>query len=349
MNNSFLSNIAGAALLVACCGIESDVSAQNALILNVDSAKTLITRALFGALLEQLGRDIDGGDSYQQSTIRDAQVAAIHLNAFINNGERVTAACVAQAVNVIQALLLTNPSNQAQMVKTPTYYTYKLFQAHQNGKKIPAALTTAVYDKDTAGSRILFPLLSAAATVDSAGTVNITISNSHLTADQKLTITLKSVKAYGRVAGQFIWAPAATAYNDFGKTEQVNIRSFADSNVSLSGSALTVTVPAKAVVLLQVHPVTTGAVTPGHAFGPKKQTRHLMAGRGGTINILGVAGLKPGTLEIFNPGGRLVAETAFSGGSAIAMGLKAQGALYFYMLKDRSGNAQISGKLLLVN
>jgi alpha-N-arabinofuranosidase len=287
-----------------------------------------------------------GGTCYQQGPLLDAQVAAIHLNAFINNGERVTGACVAQAVNVIQALLLTNPSNQAQMVKTSTYYTFKLFKAHQNGKKIPATLTTPVYKQD----QISFPLLSASGTVDSAGIVNITISNSNLTADQNLTITLNSRRAYEKVTGQYIWAPAATALNDFGKAEQVNIKPFTNANYSLAGSTLTVTVPAKAVVLLQLIPSTVGVLAPETAaFVPAKWSIKLVVDRLGTVRLRGVAGLEPGTLRIFNSSGRLITEAAFSSGNAIVPGLRAKGAVYWYTLKDRSGNTQFSGKSLYVN
>jgi alpha-N-arabinofuranosidase len=287
-----------------------------------------------------------GGALYQQSSLLDAQVAAIHLNAFINNGERVQAACIAQAVNVIQALLLTNPANNAQMVKTPTYYAFKLFKAHQNGKKVPATLTTASY---TQGS-ISYPLLSAAATVDSGGTLNITVSNSHLTDDQQLSITLKSGKAYGQVTGQYIWASAATALNDFGKPEQVNIKPFAGSNYVLNGSTLTATVPARAVVLLQVSPVTTSAMASGPtAFVPAKRSLNLVASRNGTISQRGVVGLKPGTLQVFNFGGRLVAEAAFERSGAVRIGLRVKGSVYWYTIKDRNGNVQLSGKFLCVN
>ena len=287
-----------------------------------------------------------GGVDYQQSSLLDAQVAAIHLNAFINNGERVKAACVAQAVNVIQALILTNPANNAQMVKTPTYYAYQLFKAHQNGKKIPATLTTASFTQGAAS----FPLLSAAATVDSSGVVNITISNSHVTTDQQLTVTLKGGKSYGKMTGQYIWAPSATAINDFGIAEQVNIKSFASSNYSLAESTLTVTVPSKAVVLLRVSPTTTGILPPGHsAFALAKHPVNLVVGGNGTIDLSGVAELKPGSLRVFNSNGRLVAEAAFDGGSVIATGLRTKGVLYWYMLKDRSGNVRLSGKLLCVN
>jgi alpha-N-arabinofuranosidase len=286
-----------------------------------------------------------GGTFYQQGPLLDAQVAAIHLNAFINNGERVTAACVAQAVNVIQALLLTNPSNNAQMVKTPTYYTFKLFKPHQNGKKIPATLNTAVYKQDAN----TFPLLSASATVDSTGIVNITISNSHLTAGQQLTITLKSSKVYDTVTGQYIWASAATAINDFGKAEQVNIKPFDSSNYKLTGSTLTVTVPAKAVVLLQVSQKTTGVLKPKQPFSPAKRSLNLILGKDGIISLHGVDGLKPGKLQIFNLGGRLIEEAVFDGSSVVRTGLRVNGAMYQYKLKDQNGRTQLSGKFTCVN
>jgi hypothetical protein len=209
----------------------------------------------WGTWYDQIGVQ---GFTFCQSTVRDAIAASIHLNTFLNNCERVQMACVAQPVNVIMPLVLTNKLDQRQMVKTPTLYTYKLYKVHQNAKKIPSTLQSAVFSKDTANFRLSYPLLTASASIDSAKTVNITVSNAHLSAAQTLQIQLNGSRTYRQVTGQIITAPIVNAYNDFGKPEQVNIKPLDASAYTLSGKTLTVTLPSKSVVLLTLDTITTG-------------------------------------------------------------------------------------------
>ncbi|HEX3020215.1 MAG TPA: alpha-L-arabinofuranosidase C-terminal domain-containing protein [Chitinispirillaceae bacterium] len=91
------------------------------------------------------------GYTFSQSTVRDALIAAIHLNAFNNYCERVHLACVAQPVNVIQSIFLTDKNDQTRVVKTPVFYAFKLFKVHQNAKKIPVNLQTASFNEKNTG------------------------------------------------------------------------------------------------------------------------------------------------------------------------------------------------------
>ena len=70
---------------------------------------------------------------YQQNTLRDALVAALTLNIFNNHCDRVRMANIAQLVNVLQALILTDG---AAMVTTPTYHVFDLYQTHQGGQSL---------------------------------------------------------------------------------------------------------------------------------------------------------------------------------------------------------------------
>jgi hypothetical protein len=167
-------------------------------------------------------------------------------------------ACQAQPVNVIQALFLTDITNQARMVKTPTFYVFKLFKPHQKAKKIPITLQSENVVMDTSGTHFSYPAVSASASVDSTGATYITLSNCHLTAAKTITITLNTTAAYQQVAGQIITAPSMLSINDYGKAETVNIQQFDKANYTLSGKTLTVTLPSKSVVGLRL---TTGTNT----------------------------------------------------------------------------------------
>lgn len=82
------------------------------------------------------------GFLYQQNTLRDALVAAIHLNVFHSHCERVQMANLAQLVNVLQVVILTEGES---MIKTPTYHVMKMFNVHQNAQLLETELLTEDY------------------------------------------------------------------------------------------------------------------------------------------------------------------------------------------------------------
>src|SRR6185436_3159273 len=87
----------------------------------------------------------DMGALYQQNTLRDAVVAGINLNVFNNHSDRVQMANIAQMVNVLQAMVLTD---KERMVLTPTYYVFKMYKVHQGAKLIPIDLSAPEYRID---------------------------------------------------------------------------------------------------------------------------------------------------------------------------------------------------------
>ncbi|MFO7161080.1 MAG: alpha-L-arabinofuranosidase C-terminal domain-containing protein, partial [[Clostridium] cellulosi] len=68
------------------------------------------------------------GFLYQQNTMRDALVAALTLNIFNHHSDRITMANIAQTVNVLQAVILTNGE---KMILTPTYHVFDLYKSLQ--------------------------------------------------------------------------------------------------------------------------------------------------------------------------------------------------------------------------
>ena len=108
----------------------------------------------------------DRGALFQQNTMRDAVTAAVTLNIFNRHADRVVMANLAQAVNVLQALILTDGP---LMLLTPTYHVFDLFKTHQGGEAVYC------YSQNTALSCEV-PMLSSSASVHN-GTLTLTLVN----------------------------------------------------------------------------------------------------------------------------------------------------------------------------
>ena len=87
------------------------------------------------------------GFLYQQNTMRDAMVAALTLNIFNKHSDRIMMANIAQTVNVLQSMILTDAE---KMVLTPTYYVFKMFKEHQNNMLLGSFITTDKIDSKEA-------------------------------------------------------------------------------------------------------------------------------------------------------------------------------------------------------
>ena len=175
----------------------------------------------------------------QQNTLRDALVAGINLNIFNNHADRVKMGNIAQIVNVLQAIILTN---EEKMVLTPTYHVFKMFNVHQDATLVPSELKTGEY---VFGNESI-PLMTASASV-SNGAMNVTLTNASTSKDEPLTIELPST--YKTATAQIITSKNMNDLNDFGKEEKVKIDSFKVEKPA--NGKLTLNVPAKSVILVQ--------------------------------------------------------------------------------------------------
>ena len=186
------------------------------------------------------GRDL--GALYQQNTLRDAVVAAVTLNIFNNHSDRVRMANIAQMVNVLQAMLLTNDQT---IVRTPTYYVFRMYKVHQGATRIPVELNAPSYT--LAGTSV--PSLTASASRDSAGRVHLSIVN--LDPHRAAAIAVKpGLTQISNVSGEVLTAPLMNAMNTFDNPDTVMPRPF--QAFTLDGSRLTLNVPAKSVVVLEL-------------------------------------------------------------------------------------------------
>lgn len=178
----------------------------------------------------------------QQNTLRDALVAAVHLNIFAKHAERVKMSAIAQMVNVLQAMILTD---ERRMVLTPTYHVFAMYKPYMDATVLPVELKSPWYNKD----QWVMPAVSASAVRDKAGVVHVGLANLDPNRPHTVTATLNGVAASG-VAGRILTAPAINSLNSFDQPNTVAPAPFTGTQVN--GGALTVTLPPKSVVMLDL-------------------------------------------------------------------------------------------------
>ncbi|GAA0442207.1 alpha-N-arabinofuranosidase [Actinoplanes capillaceus] len=94
-----------------------------------------------GLVLDEWGTwfDVEPGTNpgflHQQNTLRDALVASVHFDVFHRHADRLVMANIAQTVNVLQAMILTDPDTHA-MVLTPTYHVFRMNRGHQDATSL---------------------------------------------------------------------------------------------------------------------------------------------------------------------------------------------------------------------
>jgi alpha-N-arabinofuranosidase len=181
------------------------------------------------------------GFLYQQSTMRDALVAALNFHVFHKHAGRVTMTNIAQTVNVLQAMILTS---KEKMLRTPTYWVFEMFKVHQGGTFLPVELHSPDY---TFGQETI-PMLSASATRAADGSaVHLSLANSSPTQAATLTVKLAGLAAKS-AAGRILTAAAINAHNTFDAPNAVQPAAF--SGATVKGDTLELKVPAKSVVVL---------------------------------------------------------------------------------------------------
>lgn len=182
------------------------------------------------------------GFLYQQNSLRDALVAALHLHIFNAHNDRVRMANIAQTINVLQSVILTD---EEKMILTPTYHVFEMFKVHQNAKRLSVELRVADY---TYGDQVI-PGVSASASRNSEGLVHLTLCNTNPNNPVDLVCGLRGLNA-SSVTGRILTADSMTAHNTFDQPNRVNPVNFAGAE--LEGGAMTVTLPAMSVVVLEL-------------------------------------------------------------------------------------------------
>jgi len=201
-----------------------------------------------GLVVDEWGAwyDVEPGTNpgflYQQSTMRDAVLAASTLNVFNNHADRVKMANIAQIINVLQSVILTD---KEKMILTPTYHVFEMYTPHHDATLLPSELKCADYKF---GDNSI-PSVSASASKGKDGKINVTLCNLNPNAAADLTCDLQGAKA-ATINGRILTAETIQSHNTFDKPQVVKPASFSDFKVSAGG--FTVKLPAKSVVALVV-------------------------------------------------------------------------------------------------
>jgi alpha-N-arabinofuranosidase len=183
------------------------------------------------------------GFLFQQNTLRDALVAALNFHIFHRHADRVQMANIAQTVNVLQAMVLTD---EERMVLTPTYHVFEMFKGYQGGTVLRTRLETPEYEM--AGETL--PALSAsAARQKGSDRVLLSLVNADPGQASALECTLGGFSPTS-VQGQLLTADRMNAHNTFDAPHSVRPVRFTDA--SLDGALLRVTLPPHSVVVLQL-------------------------------------------------------------------------------------------------
>ena len=179
------------------------------------------------------------GHLFQQNSMRDALVAAMSLNIFNKHTDRLKMANIAQIVNVLQSMVLTQGD---KMLLTPTYHVFRMYNGHQDAVAVPVSFTC---DTLQAPSGRLYPTLSVSASRTKEGKLLITLANPCLDKSQTVVLTLDALRPK-TVSGEILQAADIRMHNTFDKPRQVEPKAF--SGAKISGSTVTLTLPPASVV-----------------------------------------------------------------------------------------------------
>ena len=182
------------------------------------------------------------GFLYQQNTLRDALVASASLDIFNRHADRVRGANIAQTINVLQAMILTQGD---QMILTPTYHVFDMYKEHHDAQLLPIRLDAGRYEYGGAS----IPAVSASASRDQEGKIHVTLTNFDPNQARTITTDIRGVDV-SRVTGRILTAPTISAHNTFDQPDTVRPADFNEAR--FAGETLTVTLPAKSVVVLEI-------------------------------------------------------------------------------------------------
>jgi alpha-N-arabinofuranosidase len=178
----------------------------------------------------------------QQNTLRDGLVAAANFNIFHKYAGRVQMTSIAQTVNVLQAMILTDGP---KMLLTPTYHVFHMYKPFQDATSLPVALKTGTYRY----GKWTVPQVSASAARTTGGAIVIGLANLDPHKRAAVSATLVGAKAR-QVEGEILTAGAMDAHNTFEQPDVVHPVAF--DGAKIRGNRLTLSLPPKSVVVLSV-------------------------------------------------------------------------------------------------
>ncbi|MEU5153760.1 alpha-L-arabinofuranosidase C-terminal domain-containing protein [Glycomyces sp. NPDC021274] len=200
-----------------------------------------------GIVLDEWGTwwDVEPGTNpgflYQQNTMRDALVASLHFDIFHKHADRLVMANIAQTVNVLQAMILTDPDSGA-LVLTPTYHVFQMNKGHQDAASLRVDAPAGIPTREVDGKEL--PTVSVSASRKD-GRLLVSLSNLDAEAGQDVEIDLRG-GGLGEFESVILTADTLQAHNTPEALEAVAPRAY--EGVKVEGSKLRVHLPAHSFV-----------------------------------------------------------------------------------------------------
>jgi alpha-L-arabinofuranosidase len=182
------------------------------------------------------------GFLFQQNTMRDAMIAGVTLNVFNNHADRVRVANLAQTINVLQAVILTN---EEKMILTPTYHVLEMYNVHQDAMLLPVTISS----KDYVFGNEKLPAVSVSASRNKEGVTHITFANIDSKNKQSISIDAFGAK-YKSVSGRVLTSTQLQDYNSFETPDKIKPVDF--KGASIKNDVLKVELPPFSVVVLEL-------------------------------------------------------------------------------------------------
>lgn len=177
----------------------------------------------------------------QQNSLRDGIIAALNFNIFARHADRVQGANIAQMVNVLQALILTDGP---KMVLTPTYHIHKMYRPFQDATLVPVTFDAGQYRQGD----VTLPRVDAVAVRATDGKLWLSLVNLDPAKPAEMRLAIPGVKARS-AAGTVLTAAKVNSINSFDAPEAVKPQPIAGR---VAGGAVTVRLPAKSVTMLEI-------------------------------------------------------------------------------------------------
>ncbi|MCH7231198.1 alpha-N-arabinofuranosidase [Glycomyces sp. L485] len=184
------------------------------------------------------------GFLYQQNTLRDALVASLHFDIFHRHADRLVMANIAQTVNVLQAMILTDPDSGA-LVLTPTYHVFEMNKGHQDASSLRVDTPDGLPSREVGSTRLDTVSVSASR---KDGRLLVSLSNLDADEDVDVEFDLRG-GSVGEVSSRILTAGALQEHNAPDAPEAVAPR--VHEEVSLADGRLRVHVPAHSFVTVE--------------------------------------------------------------------------------------------------
>ncbi len=180
----------------------------------------------------------------QQSTMRDALLAALTLDIFQRHPDKVVMGNIAQLINCLQALFL---AYEDKFVVTPTYHVFEMFMPHMGANAVRTVFTSPQvrYTRDSKPATF-WGLGGSASLRDKV--LTLTVTNPHLKESRETEIAVRGARVTSAQA-RVLTAPQAQAHNTFESPRAVEPR---DETVKVNGGTLVFRFPPASVTRLRL-------------------------------------------------------------------------------------------------